>query len=296
MLGDDFPGLRQWQQMGQFFEYKGFPIFYQDSGQGQEVILLIHGFPTSSWDWYKLWPELILGYRVIAPDLIGFGWSAKPQGYPYSIFDQATLCLTLLSHLGIKKVHIIAHDYGDTVTQELLARFQQQDQGEIPEIASVILLNGGLFPESHRARFIQKLLASPLGGLVCRLQTKHSFAKSFSSVFAANSQPTQQELHNFWQLILHNDGKYRFNKLIGYIQERKLNRERWVGALQDALMPLLFINGLDDPISGLHMLDRYRELIPRPEVLELPRIGHYPQVEASDSVLMAIKTFYQRLS
>lgn len=291
----DVAQLSVWQQQGQYFDYAGQSIFYQDSGSGQEVILLIHGFPTSSWDWYKIWPELAKHYRLIAPDLIGFGWSAKPKNYTYSIADQAELCLSLLSHLAINKVHIVAHDYGDTVTQEILARYLEQGRGKTPEIQSVTLLNGGLFPESHRVRLIQKLLASPLGGLICRLQNQQRFANSFSTVFAKNSQPSQQELDNFWQLIMYNQGKYRFNKLIGYIQERKQNRQRWVGALQQAPMPLQFINGLDDPISGLHMLERYKQLIPEPQVVELPDTGHYPQVEASKSVLAAILEFYQRL-
>ena len=62
-------------------------------------------------------------------------------------------------------VHVLAHDYGDTVTQELLARYDERQLtgGAGPELASVCLLNGGLFPEVHRALLAQRLLLSPLG-------------------------------------------------------------------------------------------------------------------------------------
>lgn len=83
-----------------------------------------HGFPTASWDWHKLWPEFVKHYRVIALDMIGFGFSDKPINYHYSIGDQADLQQALLTSLGISSIHLLAHDYGDTVAQELLARFE----------------------------------------------------------------------------------------------------------------------------------------------------------------------------
>ena len=102
---------------------------------------MVHGFPTSSWDWQKVWDALSHSYQLIAPDLIGFGYSDKPSGYPYSMFDQADLIEQLLTHLGILNYDILAHDVGDTVAQELLAR---QWERKAANIRSCCLLNGGL--------------------------------------------------------------------------------------------------------------------------------------------------------
>jgi pimeloyl-ACP methyl ester carboxylesterase len=74
-------------------------------------------------------------------------------------------------------------------------------------------------------------------------------------------------------------------KLIHYIPERSQYRERWVGALQNTTIPVRFICGLEDPISGRHMAERYRELVKKPDVVELEGVGHYPQLEAPDLVL-----------
>jgi pimeloyl-ACP methyl ester carboxylesterase len=76
-------------------------------------------------------------------------------------------------------------------------------------------------------------------------------------------------------------------KLIRYMVERRQFRERWVGALQNSNIPLRLIDGLDDPVSGAHMVARYRELIADADVVELEGIGHYPQLEAPEQVLRA---------
>ena len=285
--------LKDWQNSGQYFEFNNHRVFYQDTkSNNDEVVLLIHGFPTSSWDWYKVWPTLSASYRLVAPDMLGYGWSDKPADHAYSILEQADLVEALLKTLNINRVRIIAHDYGDTVTQELMARYQNNEQTHTFSITSVVLTNGGLFPEVHRPRLVQKLLLSPIGALICRLQTRSKFGKSFDAIFGAHSKPTEQELDEFWSLICFNQGIYRFNKLIHYINERVQYRERWVGALISPSFPVRFINGLDDPISGEHMLVRYEELVANPDVVRLPGIGHYPQVEDADSVLTAITSFH----
>jgi pimeloyl-ACP methyl ester carboxylesterase len=250
----------------------------------------VHGFPTASWDWHRVWPELSAGRRLVAPDMIGFGFSAKPQDYHYSIFDQADLHEALLAALGIDEVDILAHDYGDTVTQELLARFEDRAAGGTKglRIRSIVLLNGGLFPEVHRARFIQKLLATPLGPLLSKLSNERAFGRSFAPIFGRDTRPTPSELADYWKLVSYHDGHLISYKIIRYIEERRRNRARWVGALQNSQIPLRFVNGPDDPVSGAHMATRYREVVPNADVVLLPRIGHYPQVEDPDGVVRSV--------
>lgn len=149
----------QWLETGTWFLYRGHRIFYRIEGNGQPLILL-HGFPTSSWDWHRLWDSLRNSYQLIALDFIGYGFSDKPRSYEYSINDQATLVEQVLAHLKIGAYHLLSHDVGDTVAQELLAR--QLDRKE-HRILSVCLLNGGLFPETHRATNRCKVPKSSFG-------------------------------------------------------------------------------------------------------------------------------------
>jgi pimeloyl-ACP methyl ester carboxylesterase len=216
--------------------------------------------------------------------MIGFGFSAKPPDYAYSILDQAALHEALLAHLGVDSVHVLAHNYGDTVVQELLARQAEQEQPALL-IRSVCFLNGGLFPEAQDVRRIQKLLLTPLGPLIGRLLTRERFAASFRPIFGAASQPSEEELDDFWQLVAVNEGPRIGHRLIRYLEERRARRQRWVGALQQAAVPLRFIVGAADPVSGLKMAARYRQLVPRADVVVLEGVGHYPQVEAPEATV-----------
>ena len=283
-----------WLSAGKFFEHRGHRIFWRKGGaHDAPVLLLIHGFPTSSWDWEALWPELAQRYRVVTLDMIGFGFSDKPRRYDYSILDQADIHEALLRHCDVRAYHILAHDYGDTVAQELLAR--NLEPGQRPQLESVCFLNGGLFPETHRPVLVQKLLLSALGPLIARLTSKQTVARSMAGIFGPQTQPSAAVIDAFWQLMALHDSTKILPQLIRYIPERRLRRARWVGALQQARVPLKLIDGLHDPISGARMVQRYRELIAASDITELPHIGHYPQVEAPASVLAAYLEFRQKL-
>ncbi|MEM7419634.1 MAG: alpha/beta hydrolase [Pseudomonadota bacterium] len=301
--------IEQWQQTGQTFPYCEMNIFYQDSKYSElgvkkihpnnlhvaPTLVLIHGFPTASWDWHKIWPSLCQHFRVITLDMLGFGFSEKPIEYDYSIHNQANVFEALLKHLNITQCHIIAHDYGDSVAQELLyrhAHIHHNDEGLT--IQSATLLNGGLFPETHRPKFIQTLLNSPLGFYVAKLISKKSVDSNMRSVFGNDTQPSVQELEEMWQLINFNQGKQVFHKLIGYMTQRKYHRERWLEALTHAVCPIQIINGSADPISGEHMVERYETLVSSKNIVRLANVGHYPQMEAPEAVSETIISFINK--
>ena len=146
-------------------------------------------------------------------------------------------------------------------------------------------------PEAHRARPIQKLLRTPLAPLLLRLFNQRSFGRSFSTIFGAGTRPDAADIGRFWSLIEHNGGRANMGRLLHYIGERKRHRQRWVDALVEAPMPMRLIVGMDDPVSGAHMAERYRALVPRADVVELPGIGHYPQWEAAERVAEATAEF-----
>lgn len=290
--------LDAWREAGSTFPFRGHRIFYASGGQGRagEALLLIHGFPTASWDWHLVWPALVERFRVVAPDMLGFGFSARPRGHAYRIAEQADLHEDLCALLAVERVHVLAHDYGDTVTQELLARTLEGSTRLA--IRSVCFLNGGLFPESHRARPVQKLLAGPLGPVLSRLMNERSFSRSFPRIFGPRTQPSREMLHDLWRLVNHEGGARVAHDLLHYLEERRAHRSRWVGALQNATrragIPLRFVNGPEDPVSGAHMLTRYRALVPDADWVSLQGIGHYPQLEDPRGVVRAWEGFLQR--
>lgn len=278
-----------WHRAGTTIEVLGRRLFVADSGEASKpVLLLLHGFPTASYDFARAWPALSERFRCVAPDLLGFGFSAKPKGHRYSIHEQADLVEAVVDALGLERFWVLAHDYGDTVAQELLARDNERAE---PRWLGCTLLNGGLFPETHRARPIQKLLASPAGPLLSSVLGQKAFERSFSRVFGAATKPSAVELADYWSLITHGDGRHVFSSLITYMADRREHRERWVRALREARCPLQLVNGSDDPVSGAHMVARFRELGLEADIVELPGIGHYPQVEATEAVVGAFLAF-----
>jgi len=281
--------LDQWKSAGEFKTVSGRRLFLASHDGGhKKTVLLVHGFPTFSYDWASIWETLGARYNLLAPDMLAFGFSEKPYPHKYSIHEQADLVIELTKQQGIKTCHVLAHDYGDTVVQEIMAR---QNHGQLPfEMTSVCFLNGGLFPETHNALTIQKLLLSPLGPLINKLTSKRAFDKSFSRVFGSGTKPTPQQLQEFWDVINSNGespsgGRHIFHSLITYMRDRRENRERWIEAIGNFASPVALINGSYDPVSGAHMVARFIELLGEPDFLrEYSGIGHYPQLEAPERV------------
>ena len=274
--------LDQWYGSAKTFTWHEHLIVYKECLSDNETLLLIHGFPTASYDWWKIWEPLSNKFSLLAPDMLGFGYSAKPPEFPYSIMKQADLILDLLKEKGINEFHILAHDYGDTVAQEILARANQDNS---LNIKSACLLNGGIFPEAHHPLMIQKLLMSPIGFVLSRLLNRQKFEKSFSRIFGDETQLSKEELAIYWNLVSRENGHHIAHKIIRYMRERVVNRERWVGALKDYSGKVGLINGAEDPISGRVMVRRYQEIISKENIWLLNGIGHYPQVEAPGELL-----------
>ena len=281
-----------WKEKAQYFKYKNHSIAYWNEGEGT-TLLLIHGFPTSSWDWHKTWDQLIKRYNVYAVDMIGFGYSDKPRNYPYSITDQARLHEAFLNQQNIDKAHLLVHDYGVSVAQEMLASIKDRN-GSGFQALSCCFLNGGLFPHLHHARLIQKLLNSPLGFILNPLLNKKSLTKNFDKIYG-DKKATEKELDEFYQQMLYKDGKGITYKLMRYITDRRNNADRWKAALTETSVPLHFINGPLDPISGRHLAEYCKELLPQYNVDILEGVGHYPHDEAPQRVLDAYFSFMNSL-
>ena len=229
--------LEEWRRAGRLARVLGRTLFFVDetgrpssaSSPSSSVVLALHGFPSASWDFAPLWPSLMdAGFRVVAPDLLGFGLSEKPPGHVYSVVEQADLVEALLrdrlqqpqapSSSSTSSaptsfrppIHVLAHDYGVSVAQELLARqasgrpssadpSSSSSSSSLPfDIQSVCFLNGGLFPETHRPRLVQRLLAMPwIGPWAARWTTRSTLERGLRDVFGPDTPPGPELLDRF---------------------------------------------------------------------------------------------------
>jgi len=246
-------------------------VFVRTAGPANaRHVTLLHGFPTSSWDYHAVAPTLEERFQTLSFDFIGFGDSDKPRDFPYSIHAQADLVEVLWKH-----------DYGVSVAQELLARTLDV------KLHGVTFLNGGLYPDLHRALPIQKLLRHPLlGPVVSRLVNRRAFNKSLRAVFAIPPSATDLDAH--WDAVTRRRGHRLYHRLIHYMGDRQRHAVRWSRALEQSTIPVSFIWGMLDPVSGAHVAARLAERLPNAPRIQLGDVGHYPQLEAPDRVLAAL--------
>jgi pimeloyl-ACP methyl ester carboxylesterase len=265
---------------------ESFRIFCRVAGSGPWLTLL-HGFPTSSWDWGRVAPALELRSRVLAPDFLGFGDSDKPRRHAYSIFEQADLVEALWRRFGVEETTLAGHDYGATVAQELLAR---QEEGTLGvRLRAVVFLNSGVYVELARPLLIQRLLANRvLGPLLARAVTERAFARSLSSVISPAHALGQEELRAQWEVVRRGNGVAATPRLLRYMAERRENAVRWEQALERATVPLQLVWGMADPRSGAHIAEHVRRRVPGARIVALADVGHYPQLEAPEAVAAAI--------
>ncbi len=231
---------------------------------------------------------------MIALDFLGFGFSDKPRSASYTTHSRINTIQQLLGGLGIKEAHLVACSFSVSLVQELLC---EQKAGTLPfTVQSACLLNGGLLTEVNRPSLPQRLMISRFGHLVTRFFSKKTLDKTLRKIFAENTQPSSQLIDDYWQLIRHKNGLRVLHKTVYYLKERRLYAQRWQNILQQTQVPVRLIWGTDesDTISGKDTVTKYQALVPQADVISLPQIGHYPQLEAPQLFITHLHRFYEK--
>jgi pimeloyl-ACP methyl ester carboxylesterase len=262
-------------------------IFVARAGAGPAMTLL-HGFPSSSYDWVRVMPRLAAGHALLLFDFLGFGASEKPVEHDYSIDEQADLVEAMWARERIDATAVVAHDYAVSVMQELLAR---RAAGALAvDLIAVHLLNGGLYPDVYRPQPGQLALLDPEQGPQISAQiTEELWTMALAPTFAEHFDAAVDSA-DIWRAMSREDGHRIVHRLIRYMTDREVNSERWVGALESTDVALSFVWGMLDPISGAHMAQRIRERLPAAPLLALGDVGHWPALEAPERVASAVLT------
>jgi pimeloyl-ACP methyl ester carboxylesterase len=279
--------VRAWRERGESTEFGGYEIrVLREEGTGP-LLLFLHGFPSSSYDW-RLLLEYETRRNVLAFDFLGFGLSEKPREHDYSLFWQADLTEELVRRYGDgRPVFVLAHDMGTSVANELMAR---DIEGRLEmELAGVLLFNGSMVLERSSPTPAQRVLRSRLGPLFARLSSERVFRHQLGSVFSAAHPLSDREGADQWQLICHNGGRTLGHRLVSYMDQREEHAERWHGAIRDWPGELSLAWGLRDPVATTEVLSALRELRPGVPVTELPELAHYPQLEDPRQMAHALR-------
>jgi pimeloyl-ACP methyl ester carboxylesterase len=280
-----------WQGRGEIRTLCGWDIFTVDiatvGAEEQAPLLVLHGFPTSSFDFHRVVDRLAAHRRVLAFDMLGYGLSEKPDR-AYTISVQADVAMAFLSELGVEHVGLLTHDVGDTVGGELLARHLDGEWDTA--ITDQTIANGSIYVELARLSTGQRALLDlpdrrlPEETPLDRDRVMAGVTATFSPATAVDPD----ELEAQWAMIAHRDGQQLLPRLIRYIEERRRSESRFTGAIERHPCPLTVVWGVDDPIAVPAMVERLIRARPDCSVTLLDGVGHYPMVEAPDRFIEAL--------
>ncbi|MHB8318487.1 MAG: alpha/beta fold hydrolase [Acidimicrobiales bacterium] len=283
--------VRKWEALGSYYELCGHRIFAIDLGpsgiEEREPLVFLHGFPTSSYDFYALVDRVRRDRRVVLFDLLGYGLSEKPD-IRYSIGLQADIVVALTGTLGIERLSMFTHDMGDTVGGELLAR--EMEGAWSVEIVERLLTNGSIYIEMAHLSAGQEMLLEMADekfedlGVI----TRESLMESLRATHAPSSTVRDSELAAQCEMIMVNDGHLLLARLIRYIEERRQNQGRYTGAIESHPAPLSVIWGAKDPIAVSEMAARLLLARPDAQLRMIESAGHFPMIERPDEFLIAM--------
>jgi pimeloyl-ACP methyl ester carboxylesterase len=285
------PEVAAWEGRGTYRTLAGLKTFTIDAAptgpETLEPLLVLHGFPTSSFDFLHVVDGLAAHRRVLLFDMIGYGLSAKPDR-AYTVDLQADVAQAFVADVGVSRLALLTHDVGDTVGGELLTR---QGEGTWPvEITRRVLTNGSIYIEMAKLSVGQELLLSlPDQRLPDSAGIDGpSLQSSLAATFSARSRVDEADLSGAWELISHDDGHLLLPRTIRYIEERRRNEARFTGAIETHLSPVTIVWGTDDPIAVAAMATRLQGVRPDAPLTWLHDVGHYPMLESPTEFLDAV--------
>ena len=277
-----------WEAIGRYRLLCGERIFTLDAPaigpERHPPLLVLHGFPTSSFDYAAVLDGLRAGRRVLLLDMLGFGLSAKPDRV-YSMALQADRAAAYVAELGVVRLALLTHDMGDTVGGELLAR---RAEGDWPvEVTQRVVTNGSIYIRQAHLTNGQLLLlglpdevlqpGSPINVATLTQSLRETFSPATPLVPEGwPGDPVPEAAAQ----IVHADGHLVLPRLIRYIEERRVNERRFTGAIESDPSPLHVVWGLDDPIAVPSMVDTLLANRPDATAVRLDNVGHYPMVES----------------
>lgn len=297
------PELTQWEAEGQYLKTVlfGNKVFCRQLGNPQatseKTLLLIHGFPESSYSFHKVVDGLSKVFeRIILFDQLGYGLSDKPtENYTYSLFEQADVAMQVWQQLGVKGGHLLSHDMGDSVATELVARHVG---GTLPGwfsagFQSFTFTNGSMVLELAELRITQKLLLSGIGPLLSKLFNYRTFSQQVRSAHG-NDKLSDKDIELMWDNIRQQDGHKKNHLLIKYLNDRKrFEKTRWLPSLSLVKEPIHICWGEADAVARVEMAHYLKDNIcPNARLTLMPEVGHFCQLSDPDVWVKSVSAFY----
>jgi len=285
---------RRWLASGRHLEIEGKRVFLYERGAGQPILML-HGFPTSGYDWRGVIDGLASAYRCVALDFPGYGLSDKPEPYSYSLFQQTDVVEAIARELTITEAHIVSHDVGTSVHTELVAR--EQEARLAFRVLSSTFLNGSMLQDLATITPFQKLLASnqtlPQAMAISENLTAN-YIDGLKSVMKRPESLSEDDIVVMNDLIAYQEGNRRLPALSVYMRERYIHRDRWIGALKRT-QRIQFVWADGDPVANVEMGRALAKEVPQAKYAELAGLGHFLLLEDPIAVANHVRDFIAKV-
>lgn len=282
---------KRWLDAGTRITVAGHETFVYERGSGP-AILFLHGFPTSCYDWREIIDTLSRRYRCVAFDFPGYGLSAKPVAYSYSLFQQTDVAVEVARSIGVSEAHVVGHDVGQTIHAEVLAR---EREGALPfRVLSSTILNGSTLQGHASITAFQKLLGSnetlpqaieALDGLA------QTYILALKAIMKRPDCLTPEDETVMQELLMYRDGHKRIAPLSGYMRERLIHQDRWIGAFRAARHPVQIVWADGDPVANVEMGRELSKIVSQAKYAELEGLGHFLIMEDPETLAAQIGEF-----
>jgi pimeloyl-ACP methyl ester carboxylesterase len=284
--------IEQWKQKGNYIDIYGKSVFYIQQKTEKPTIAFLHGYPSASFDYYKVIPFLEKDFSYVIHDHVGFGLSAKPANYSYSLIEQAEIAIELWKQLGIKEIHLVSHDYGTTVANEIIVR---KLQGFEPvKIKTVTFSNGSMHIELAQLKLVQKLLKHPtFGKYIVAFMNKRTFIKTMQDIWFDKNLCDVEEMSLLYDLLRMNGSNETLHKISQYNNERVKYWHRWIPALTQLDIPTHILWAQQDPIAVKAIAEQLHKEIPNSVYTKIDNCGHYPMLEKAEEWSSKMTNFIQ---
>ncbi|HTX84681.1 MAG TPA: alpha/beta hydrolase [Streptosporangiaceae bacterium] len=296
------PRADQWRGRGDYFSWRPagadaspVEIFHVEIGDAEApVLLLIHGWPTSSFDWSAVAGRLSARFRVCALDFPGYGFSDKPQGWGYSLArDEELIEFYLAEVIGADTGVIAAHDRGDSVALLHAARCAQGRSAM--RLEHLVLSNGNIFlPLSNLTVAQRRMLDEQSWPQIAAVLTASGLAAALgATMFTPPRTDEDPEVEALSAVFGHNDGVKVLHETIQYLIERATDEHAWLAELSRAQFPVTIVWGLCDTVApprvASYVWNEY--LMRKPggnRLYFVPDASHYLQVDRPDAFVQVL--------
>jgi pimeloyl-ACP methyl ester carboxylesterase len=279
----------RWRAAGTYVEAGGDQVFVRDEPAadpeaGLPPLLVLHGFPSSGFDYRLSLPQLAARRRVVIPDHLGHGLSDKPDRR-YGIRMLADAAEAAVATLGLEEVDLLTHDVGDSVGGELLAR--DLERGLPFRVRRRVVTNGSIYMDLVQLSAGQQFLLS-LPDEASDLITEEAWIGGLRGTFAPEAAVPDDELAALWLLNTHAGGQRMLPRTIRYIEDRRKEERRYTEPIEVHPSPLGVVWGRLDPIAVHAMAERLVATRAGAPLITFDDVGHYPMVEAPERFADAV--------